>query len=138
MQLHKATYILRCMFNVGHLIYNTCLLYMYIIVIFKLWLYTKSCFYKVKFVELTLHIWSEKDQPKKKVRFSDDVVELSLENKEYLHKKNVSNSSVLITPQNLEGADKKMRDTMPLNWQVLYKGIIEFRKNTTNCTYKST
>ncbi|KAM7505083.1 hypothetical protein LguiB_003987 [Lonicera macranthoides] len=80
----------------------------------------------------------EKDQPKKKVRFSDNVVELSLENKEYLLKKNVSNSGVLITAQNLEVADKKMRNTMPLNWQILYQGIIEHRKNTANWTYKST
>ncbi|KAM1109290.1 hypothetical protein EV1_008806 [Malus domestica] len=67
---------------------------------------------------------SEKLQTKKSVRFAEDVVEPSSNNKEF-RKRRCSNTS----KQAKEGyGNYKMEDnTMPLNRQALYKGIIEFK-----------
>ncbi|KAF5799405.1 hypothetical protein HanXRQr2_Chr07g0304181 [Helianthus annuus] len=64
-----------------------------------------------------------KSQTKKKVRFLDEEV---------LAKKV---DSVKLTPKvavsaiELGGGNKKCRKTMPLNWQVMYKGIINYRNS---------
>ncbi|TQD88066.1 hypothetical protein C1H46_026363 [Malus baccata] len=66
---------------------------------------------------------SEKVQTKKTVRFAEDVVEPSSNNKEYRKRRSGNN-----TKQAKKGSgNHKMEDnnSMPLNRQALYKGIIE-------------
>ncbi|KAL7198048.1 hypothetical protein ACSBR2_020547 [Camellia fascicularis] len=72
---------------------------------------------------------SHKDEPKKKVRFADDVVEPSSDNKEY-RKKHLPKTSGNIDDRNSivnQSDDEKLVDTMPLNWQVLYKWKIQHK-----------
>lgn len=60
----------------------------------------------------------EKDPPKKKVRFAKNVVELSSDTQK---DRGVKNNKVVPRQELKESM------AMPLNWQVLYKGIIEYR-----------
>ncbi|PHT36931.1 hypothetical protein CQW23_24631 [Capsicum baccatum] len=69
-----------------------------------------------------LEIEIDKDQAKKKVMFSNKVVELGSHSKDikfddYISMKNyVAESSISSSDESLK--------SMPLNWQVLYKGIL--------------
>ncbi|KAA8518433.1 hypothetical protein F0562_015907 [Nyssa sinensis] len=78
--------------------------------------------------KIEFELGSEKDMPKKKVRFADDVMDPSSENKEH-RRKHLGKPATrvdLIDQGPNSRADGKL-DTMPLNWQVMYKGIIEYR-----------
>ncbi|XP_057512647.1 uncharacterized protein LOC130794711 [Actinidia eriantha] len=66
----------------------------------------------MKKIEFEL-VGSHKDHAKKKVRFAANVAEPSSDHKGF-RKKHFP-------------AAKKVLDTMPLNRQILYKGIIEYR-----------
>nr|GMD44578.1 uncharacterized protein LOC109181507 [Ipomoea batatas] len=76
----------------------------------------------------------EKGQGKKKVRFADEVGELPSENNSvagdqqqhhHYHKK-----YVVVSPsvgRRTRGVDDERFESMPENWQALYKGIIQSR-----------
>lgn len=60
----------------------------------------------------------EKDPPKKKVRFAENVAELLPDTQK---NRGVKNNKVVPRKELEESM------AMPLNWQVLYKGIKEYR-----------
>ncbi|KAI3447379.1 hypothetical protein Pfo_004044 [Paulownia fortunei] len=61
-----------------------------------------------------------KDEPKKKVRFADDVVESTADHKACGKKYTPrSAASTRNNDENLEA--------MPQNWQAMYKGILQYR-----------
>ncbi|KAL2554155.1 Uncharacterized protein Fot_07774 [Forsythia ovata] len=63
---------------------------------------------------------SVKDQePKKKVRFADDVVQVSSEDRKACGKKYLQKAISQNNGENIDG--------LPLNWQALYKGILQYR-----------
>ncbi|KAE8671668.1 putative Carotenoid isomerase, chloroplast precursor [Hibiscus syriacus] len=64
-----------------------------------------------------------KCQVKKRVRFADDVREPSSNNKEY-RKRNLSALAIAKHAKG-SGADRRQLLKMPLNRQVLYKGILQ-------------
>ncbi|RWR82137.1 hypothetical protein CKAN_01084800 [Cinnamomum micranthum f. kanehirae] len=72
-----------------------------------------------------------KDHPKKKVRFSEEVLEPSANNKEYRRRpcKIAANINPIPTNINFTGVDFSRENgyDMPLNRLALYKGIIEYR-----------
>ncbi|CAK9160844.1 unnamed protein product [Ilex paraguariensis] len=77
--------------------------------------------------KIEFELGSEKVQPKKKVRFAEDGVELSPENKDS-RKKYVPEHG-----RSSRVADEKLDNTMPLNWQVMYKGILQYRALKGHC-----
>ncbi|KAI7737380.1 hypothetical protein M8C21_024794 [Ambrosia artemisiifolia] len=64
-----------------------------------------------------------KSQTKKKVRFFDE--ELLAEKVDPMN----LTPSVVVSTIGHGGGNKKCRKTMPLNWQVMYKGIINYRNS---------
>ena len=68
-------------------------------------------------------IGSTKGQTKKKVRFSEEAMEILSPDKQNLK------SNVAMAALEECGDNKKCRKTMPLNWQVMYKGIINYRNS---------
>ncbi|KAL2533453.1 hypothetical protein Adt_06804 [Abeliophyllum distichum] len=63
---------------------------------------------------------SVKDQePKKKVRFADDVVLVSSEDQKACRKNHLQKAISQNDGENIDG--------LPLNWQALYKGILQYR-----------
>lgn len=60
-----------------------------------------------------------KDQESMKVRFADDVVEVSSKDRKARLKKHLHKAS------NRNGGENI--DAPPLNWQALYKGILQYR-----------
>lgn len=60
-----------------------------------------------------------KDQESMKVRFADDVVEVSSKDQKSRPKKHLHKAS------NRNGGENI--DAPPLNWQALYKGILQYR-----------
>ncbi|GMI71129.1 hypothetical protein HRI_000782200 [Hibiscus trionum] len=73
----------------------------------------------MKRIEFELCGRSGKCEAKKRVRFADDVMEEpSSRNKEYSKAKH--------------GIDLEMSNSMPLNRQVLYKGILQYKTLTTH------
>ncbi|XVE96233.1 hypothetical protein REPUB_Repub02eG0204300 [Reevesia pubescens] len=85
----------------------------------------------MKKIEFELGAGSGKCQVKKRVRFADDVMEPSCNNKEYRKR----NHSLRLARQAkfVGGEDDhhhqvlEMSDSMPLNRQVLYKGILQHK-----------
>ncbi|XP_002524097.2 uncharacterized protein LOC8259792 [Ricinus communis] len=83
-----------------------------------------------------LSLSSSSCQEKKRVRFAENVIEPSGNNKEYRNKNLVRISEgdnvlkimedVKINQRNY-GHGAKLMEAMPLNRQVLYKGILEYR-----------
>ncbi|XP_021886912.1 uncharacterized protein LOC110806385 [Carica papaya] len=69
------------------------------------------------------------NQVKKKVRFADDVIDPSSNNKKYRKKyltKSVNGNNN--NNNNMNNGDKwKCMDSMPVNRQILYKGIMEYK-----------
>ncbi|KAI3705410.1 hypothetical protein L1987_75647 [Smallanthus sonchifolius] len=63
-------------------------------------------------------------QTKKKVRFFDEELFAGKEDVVKLPPPNVA-----VTAIEHGGDNKKCRKTMPLNWQVMYKGIINYRNS---------
>ncbi|KAI3721914.1 hypothetical protein L2E82_32933 [Cichorium intybus] len=64
-----------------------------------------------------------KSQTKKKVRFSDEASKVLSANKQ-----NQCPKEAMVAMDSC-GDKKKCRKTMPLNWQVMYKGIIDYRNS---------
>nr|GMD41668.1 uncharacterized protein LOC109181507 [Ipomoea batatas] len=81
--------------------------------------------------KIEFEIGLEKGQGKKKVRFSDEVDELPSENNSVAgdhhrhHKKYVVVSPLV--GRRKRGVDDERFESMPENWQALYKGIIQSR-----------
>ncbi|XP_058086515.1 uncharacterized protein LOC131233750 [Magnolia sinica] len=74
----------------------------------------------------------ERDVPKKKVRFADDVIEPSSNNKEYRmrHSKNLVNMNKVSMAEigsSNGGSFRERVGNMPLNRLALYKGMVENR-----------
>lgn len=67
---------------------------------------------------------SKKNQPKKKVRFADDVLQLQYPSSNY---KAEGKKNDLHGPPCPRRALEEKLETLPLNWQALYKGIIQSR-----------
>lgn len=72
--------------------------------------------------KMEIEIGSKKNQRLKKVRFADDVVQYAASSQNAEPKKNDLRS--LASPKR---AREEKLETLPLNWQALYKGIIEDR-----------
>nr|XP_043631548.1 uncharacterized protein LOC122603000 [Erigeron canadensis] len=73
--------------------------------------------------KMEFELGSRKGQTKKKVRFSDEALKI-------LSHDQKQNKDKVITPNVAKTTDnKKCRKTMPLNWQVMYKGIINYRNS---------
>ncbi|XP_042496889.1 uncharacterized protein LOC122075789 [Macadamia integrifolia] len=89
----------------------------------------------MKKVELELGGGKVKCQSNKKVRFADDVVEPSLNNKEYqerhsrlmLIKVNAKQVTTNDNASKHKNPNQVSKDNMPLNRHILYKGIIEYK-----------
>ncbi|XP_039042242.1 uncharacterized protein LOC120181103 [Hibiscus syriacus] len=76
----------------------------------------------LKKIEFELCGSSSKFQAKKRVRFADDTMEdSSWRNKEYSKVKHGANL------EKLQGKALGMSNSMPLNRQVLYKGILQYK-----------
>lgn len=76
----------------------------------------------------------EKGQGKKKVRFADEVGELPSENNsvagDQQHHHHYHKKYVVVSPsvgRRTRGVDDERFESMPENWQALYKGIIQSR-----------
>ncbi|KAG8376836.1 hypothetical protein BUALT_Bualt09G0105300 [Buddleja alternifolia] len=83
--------------------------------------YLLSNFMKKMELEFNNSTGSGKHEPKKKVRFADDVVDRTSE-KAY-GKKHLSRPAAAVSrPSNDETLE-----AMPENWQVMYKGILRHR-----------
>ncbi|XP_073279077.1 uncharacterized protein [Primulina huaijiensis] len=78
-----------------------------------------SDFLKKMEFEIKHPLGEAKDAGKKKVRFSNDMVEYSATEKGY---DDVLLSSIPTSEKNDENLE-----AMPLNWQVMYKGILEHK-----------
>ncbi|KAD5961731.1 hypothetical protein R6Q59_014703 [Mikania micrantha] len=68
--------------------------------------------------KIEFEMGSSKIQTKRKVRFLDE--EILTENEDIVKVKHSNDDG---------GENKKCRKTMPLNWQVMYKGIINYRNS---------
>ncbi|XVF55919.1 hypothetical protein PTKIN_Ptkin06aG0074400 [Pterospermum kingtungense] len=91
----------------------------------------------MKKIEFELGETGKSCQVKKRVRFADDVMEPSSNNKEY--RKRNHHSISLAKPAKV-GDDHdhqqqvlEMSDSIPLNRQVLYKGILQYKTLKTPC-----
>ncbi|KAL5999300.1 hypothetical protein ACLOJK_040751 [Asimina triloba] len=72
----------------------------------------------------------ERDVPKKKVRFAEDVIDPSSNKKEYCRIKDPKNGSNVDDHQIAKNGETKLQEMegrMPLNRLALYKGMIEYR-----------
>ncbi|XP_060174586.1 uncharacterized protein LOC132605460 [Lycium barbarum] len=69
-----------------------------------------------------LELEIDEDQAKKKVMFSNKIVELGSQNKDKFH--DYHHSSRKHRKNHGESSDDESLESMPLNWQVLYKGIL--------------
>ncbi|XAR64813.1 hypothetical protein NMG60_11008661 [Bertholletia excelsa] len=83
----------------------------------------------LKKIEAEMGTQKGKPKNKKKARFSKGVVEPSSSNEEYrkkqMSKLAASEGKDSRTPS--RSMDKKLLENMPLNWQILYKGIMEYK-----------
>ncbi|XP_049372597.1 uncharacterized protein LOC125837538 [Solanum verrucosum] len=69
--------------------------------------------------KIEIEIRLEKDQQKKKVRFSNEVIKLGPQLLEKVEEIDDHNPKRRNNPKNFE--------SMPLNWQALYKGILQHK-----------
>ncbi|KAK9078573.1 hypothetical protein SSX86_002630 [Deinandra increscens subsp. villosa] len=74
--------------------------------------------------KMEFELGSPKGQTKKKVRFSDEGLSAGKECQVVKVTPNVA-----VSDFEHDGENKKCRKTMPLNWQVMYKGIINYRNS---------
>ncbi|XP_052624107.1 uncharacterized protein LOC128132106 [Lactuca sativa] len=66
-----------------------------------------------------------KSQTKKKVRFSNEASKVLSAS----YKESQWSKVAMVDMEDFCGDKKKCRKTMPLNWQVMYKGIIDYRNS---------
>ncbi|CAI9273071.1 unnamed protein product [Lactuca saligna] len=75
--------------------------------------------------KMEFELGSTKNQTKKKVRFSNEASKVLSAN----YKESQWSKVAMVDMEDFCGDKKKCRKTMPLNWQVMYKGIIDYRNS---------
>ncbi|KDP35764.1 hypothetical protein JCGZ_10844 [Jatropha curcas] len=74
-----------------------------------------------------VHKRSKRCEGKKRVRFADDVIEPSGNNKHLSKIAEGSGSGGHVINNYMQSYSAKLLEDMPLNRQILYKGIIEYK-----------
>ncbi|KVI09430.1 uncharacterized protein LOC112525970 [Cynara cardunculus var. scolymus] len=78
--------------------------------------------------KIEFELGSGPNQTKKKVRFSCEALKVLSTNKQN-SKKLSSNVTMAAAAMDRSCDNKKCRKTMPLNWQIMYKGIIDYKNS---------